>query len=290
MRSAPVIAAAIVLCACSAPARPARPPGPPADPLAWLPADAIAVARAAAGGAPLLAFVAKSPRRPACVDAALAGVRESFQLQRSPAERQVLVAIGALDRGRLEACGVEVARALLGLVPAVRRDGALTRFELPDGGGQVAGFAGDRVVLADTAEQVRWALAPPRTIGPADPLGPLLPRLLGADLAAVTSLDYLARWTQLPARGLVLRLAQRPVLRADTRVIYADADAARRALAALTGAAARDDASPALRRVLALVAPAAAGPELAFDLAPLFAPEHAALLEELSRELAALPR
>jgi hypothetical protein len=239
---------------------------------------------------PLLAFIAKSPRRPACVDAELAGVRESFQLQRSLAERQILVAVGAVDRDRLEACGLEVARALFGLEPTARRDGPLTHFELPGGGGQVLGFAGERAVLADTTAEVRWTLSPPRTAGPTDPLGPLLPRLLGAELAVVTSIDYLVRWTAVPARGLALRLVKQPAIRADTRVIYADPPTARRALAALTRAASRDDASPAVRRVLALVAPAADGAELAFDLAPLFAPGQAALLEELTRELNALPR
>jgi hypothetical protein len=289
-----VTAAALVAAACSAPARPAgrpaHPPPPASDPLAWLPADAVAVVRAPATGLPLLAFFASSPRRPACVDSVLAGVREGFAVYHSLAERYVTVAIGAFDRGQLEACALELARVMLDTDVTAHRDGPLTVFGSANGGAQVVAFAADRIALADTAQQLHWILSPPRTVAPGDPLGRLMPRLRDADVAMVTTLDYLVRWTGIPARGIAIRMVRQPALRTDVRAVYAGPAEARRAQGALLRAASRDEVPPAVRRALALVAPATDGAELAFDLTPLFDPRHAALLEQLTRELAALPR
>jgi hypothetical protein len=293
------VAALIALGACGPRARaPAEPPPPPttASPLGWLPAELVTAIRAPAAGAPMLAFVARSPRRPPCVDAALAGVRESLELQRARGAPMALVLVGALDRDRLEACGVETARALLGLEVTARRDGALTIFERGGAAAQVAGFDGERAVLADTAAEVRAILHPARAIGPADPLGPLLPRLSGGALAAVTVIDYLAPWTKVPARGATFRLerpldhppdhpldhppGRRPALRAEARVRYADPADARRARDALAQirVGARADAPFTLRQALALLEPAIDGAELACDLDPILTEEHAGFL------------
>jgi hypothetical protein len=283
-----IAASLIALGACGPRARPPPPP-PPSNPLAWLPAELVTVIRAPAAGAPMLAFFARSPRRPPCVDAVLAGVRETLQLQRAPAERMALVLVGALDRDRLEACGIETARALLGLSITARRAGALTFFEDRGGGVQVAGFAADRAVLADTAEQVRRVLHPPRPLGLTDRLGPLVPQLAAGELAALTTIDYLALWTKVPARATTFRLDRRPVLRAETRVRYADAAEARHARDALGRVRASDEAPYAIRSALELLAPIVDGADLTFDLAPLFDPVHAALLQNLMRELGASP-
>jgi hypothetical protein len=290
---------ALALGACGGPAGPAAPARPAAPEIsaaaaaatafAWLPAELVTAVRAPGAGAPMLAFFARSPRRPPCMDAALAGVRESLQLQRGRGARMALVLAGALDRERLEACGIEAARALLGVEVAARRDGALTYFERGSERGaaaQVAGFAGERAVLADTADEVRAILAPPRARGPTDPLAPLLPRLAEGELAAITTIDPLAPWTGLPARAASLRLVRSPALRAEARLRYASADEARRARAAVGRLLARDEVPFAIRRALALVTPAVDEAELVIDLSSLFAPEHASLLQGLMRELA----
>jgi hypothetical protein len=285
-------AALIALGACGPRAGPAPRPPPAARPASMadgLPAEPVAAIRAPAAGAPMLAFFARSPRRPPCVDAALAGVRETLQLQRDRAERMVLVLAGAIDRDRLEACGVETARALFGVEVSARREGALTMFE-SGGGAQVAGFAEGRAVLADTAEQVRWVLQPARALGPADPLGPLLPRLAAGEVAAITTIDYLAPWTKIPARATSFRLERRPALRAETRVQYGGAEDARHARDALARIRASDEVPFAIRRTLALLDVSVDGAELVFDLAPLLAPAHAVLLQSLMRELGPPPR
>src|SRR5205814_801496 len=119
-------AALVALGACGSRARPPPPPpSPPPRAPDWLPAELVTAIRAPAAGAPMLAFFARSPRRPPCVDLVLAGVRETFQLQRERAERMALVLVGELDRDRLEACAIEAARALLGVAVTARRDGPL---------------------------------------------------------------------------------------------------------------------------------------------------------------------
>jgi len=284
-------AALIALGACGPRVQPPPsrlpPPPPPPSTLGWLPAELVTAVRAPGAGAPMIAFVARSPRRPPCVDAALAGVRETLQLQRARDARMALVLVGALDRVRLEACGVETARALFGLAVTARRDGALTIFE-GGGGAQIAGFGGERAVLADTAAQVRAILHPARAIGPADPLGPLLPRLSAGALAAITVIDYLAPWTKVPARATTLRLELRPALRAEARVRYADPAAARRARDALAQirAGARDDAPFALRQALAPLELAVEGAELACELEPLLTAKYEKILPRVLEILA----
>jgi hypothetical protein len=306
--AASLLALAFALGACSTPARPSptQPPQPPqqqtpppslASTLGWLPAELVTAVRAPAAGAPMLAFFARSPRRPPCVDVALGGVRETLQLQRARGARMALVLVGALDRDQLEACGALAARALLNLEVTVRREGALTVFE-GGGGAQVAGFAEGRAVLADTADEVNRVLHPPRVLGPADPLGSLLPWLAAAselapgELAAITTIDYVAPWTKLSARGTTLRLVRQSGLRAETRVRYSASDEARRARDTLSHARAggRADVPFNVRRALALLEFVVDGPDLVIDLAPLLSLEHAALLQSLLEELASSPR
>jgi hypothetical protein len=77
-------------------------------------------------------------------------------------------------------------------------------------------------------------------------------------------------------------------------VRYGSAEEARRARDTLsharTGARAQGEAPYAIRRALALLELAVDGPELVIDLAPLFAPEHAAALQRRVDELAPPPR
>ncbi len=268
-----------------------------ADPLASVPARYQAVGWFGGANAPLFGFWHSMPGgAPPCVEKLLAAADGYFQAQRAKVKGSLIIFHGKLERAATEACVHEVMDTLAVPHPRITAMGVLTEVAT-DSYAFYLGWPGDGSVIeahekADVEEVLAHETQPNRDLlamvarvdrkmpmwfaGAIDYTAPLL---------GVPSLGYFAS-LDVTALKAAAKANGPESVHAFVTLVFGKAADAKRAAAAIDGAAHNKRFSAALQAQLGKLGATVKGADLVVDLSPLFwKPE---LLEEMTKAISEL--
>jgi len=263
----------------------------PRDELGWLPASYV-TATSTGSVSFIMRWIESGADQigglPPCWAAQSKRLERSYMLWKGARNAQVFRAPTAV-RDEVEQCVVDL-MAKMTLRAEPRHDGTLTEIKVAGRGSSWIGWAKDGWIFWDddrarVAELVSAVEKPAPTLQ----LGWLLDKVpADTPFWAVSAMDYTRRILKVPSRGFYFGGKLEPGKPLPSfNVVFANAADAKRAVAAIRGAAKNPELSAQLREVLAHLAPEARGAEM--HVAPsLFAEDLSklqAVMDEVTTQL-----